>query len=151
MWFAPEQSHTRPRSIRTSDEGFCYDEQNRLTWAATSGTPPCNAAITSGTLSGGTYSNTYAYDALNRLLSVSGTTAQTLSYGPGMQAWPSPAPLHGVVSASSTSYAYDAAGDRTNAGSATNLLWDAERRLVGWTSGSGATTATAAYDGDGGV
>lgn len=63
-----------------------------------------------------------AIAALNRLTSVAGSGAQTLAYGPGMQQPTNPAPLHGVISASGTSYGYDAAADRTNAGYASNLI-----------------------------
>ena len=45
------------------------------------------------------------------------------------------------------SYAYDAAGDRTDAGATTGDVYDAERRLVRWTAGG--VTGTEAYDGEG--
>lgn len=36
----------------TDNQVFCYDEQNRLTWAGSSGTPSCGAPLTAGTLAG---------------------------------------------------------------------------------------------------
>jgi RHS repeat-associated protein len=124
---------------------FCYDEFNRLTWAASqTATGPCGAQNTAGTLSGGAYTSTYTYDTRNRLTGVGGSGAASYSFGSGL---PGTAPLDGVTANGTTSHTYDAAGDRTNAGTTTGDVYDAERRLVSWnvTGGSGKE----AYDGAG--
>ncbi|HEX6818227.1 MAG TPA: hypothetical protein VF120_07630, partial [Ktedonobacterales bacterium] len=48
----------------TDNQAFCYDEQNRLTWASsTSGAPPCGVSLTSGTLTSAAYGPvSFAYD-----------------------------------------------------------------------------------------
>jgi YD repeat-containing protein len=46
----------------TDNQAFCYDEQNRLTWAGSSGTPSCGSSLTPGSLAGASYSQTFAYD-----------------------------------------------------------------------------------------
>jgi hypothetical protein len=49
---------------------FCYDEQNWLTWASSaSGTIPCGGTNTAGTLSGASYTQSFNYDTLGRLIS----------------------------------------------------------------------------------
>ena len=34
----------------TDNQAFCYDEQNRLTWAGSTGTPPCAGTAASTSL-----------------------------------------------------------------------------------------------------
>jgi hypothetical protein len=54
----------------TDQQTFCYDEQDRLTWAsAASGTIPCGGTNTAGTLTSATYTQSFGYDPLNRLTS----------------------------------------------------------------------------------
>ena len=56
-------------SAGTDNQAFCYDEQNRLVWAGASGTPSCGASLTAGSLSGANYTQTFAYDTLDRFTS----------------------------------------------------------------------------------
>jgi hypothetical protein len=54
----------------TDNQVFCYDEQNRLTWASSqSGTPPCGGSLTAGTLTSAQYTQSFSYDNLGRLTS----------------------------------------------------------------------------------
>jgi hypothetical protein len=46
-------------------QAFCYDEQNRLTWASSqTGSALCGGIVAGGSLSAAYYTTTYAYDAL---------------------------------------------------------------------------------------
>jgi RHS repeat-associated protein len=133
----------------TDNQAFCYDEQDRLTWASSqSGAVPCGGTLTAGTLTGGTapYTQSFTYDALDRITS---GPQGSFSYGPGLQAPTNPAPLHGVVTLGSAIYAYDAAGDRSAPGTTTSATYDAERRLLSWSTSGGTTTGKEAYDGEG--
>ena len=66
----------------TDNQQFCYDEQNHLTWAGSTGTPPCTVtAITPGTLSSAAYTMGYSYDAMNRLKA---TQLGSYTYGIGL-------------------------------------------------------------------
>lgn len=63
-------SETLTLPTGTDAQAFCYDEQNRLTWAGSVGTPPCTGtAITPGTLTSAQYTQSFSYDTLNRLTS----------------------------------------------------------------------------------
>src|SRR5487761_2644697 len=53
----------------TDNQAFCYDEQNRLTWAGSTGTPSCGSSLPAGTLSSAAYTQAFAYDVHNRLTS----------------------------------------------------------------------------------
>jgi RHS repeat-associated protein len=138
----------------TDVQQFCYDEQNRLTWAGSVGTPPCTGtAITPGTLTSAQYTQNFTYDNLGRLTS---GPLGTYTYG-------SSAHLHAVTSIGSTYSAnYDAAGNETcrspvssttctgtPAGAA--LSYDAEGRLSHWQNvpTSPTTTDNFLYDGEG--
>jgi len=56
--------------LGTDNQAFCYDEQNRLTWAGSVGTPPCTGtAISAGTLTAAQYTQTLSYDTMGRLMS----------------------------------------------------------------------------------
>ncbi len=57
------------------NQQFCYDEQDRLTWAGNSGTNPCTGQAVTGTTlpTGSTYTASYQYDG------VSGITQSTLT------------------------------------------------------------------------
>jgi RHS repeat-associated protein len=138
----------------TDNQAFCYDEQNRLTWSGTQGTPPCTGnAIGAGTLTAAQYQQTFGYDNLGRLTS-----------GPlGAYTYGDPAHLHGVTAiAGQYTASYDAVGDMTCraassastcSGTATGaqLTYDNEGALVAWQDKPGTPTSTASdlYDGNG--
>jgi RHS repeat-associated protein len=136
----------------TDNQGFCYDEQNRLTWAASTGTAPCtNVPITTGTIP--TYSQTFAYDTLGRLTS-----------GPlGAYTYGDPTTHVHAATAIGSAYTatYDASGDMTcRAPSASTtcvgtqtgaqLTYNNEGQLSTWQNQpSGPTTTGYLYDGQG--
>jgi len=62
----------------TDNQKFCYDDLNRLTWAGSTGTSPCNGAVTNGTLTAAQYTQSYAYDVMDRLTT---GPAGTYTYG----------------------------------------------------------------------
>ncbi len=147
----------------TDNQAFCYDEQNRLVWADATGTPSCGGTLTAGTLTSAQYTQTFAYDALNRLTSIGGTGATggasgTYTYGDS-------AHLHAATATASSGYgaSYDAAGDMicrapTSATTCTGasptgaiMAYDAERRLVQYQDAptSPSVTAYYLYDGEG--
>jgi RHS repeat-associated protein len=146
----------------TDNQAFCYDEQNRLTWASSaSGSIPCGGTNTAGTLTAAQYTHSYAYDTLGRLTS---SPTGSYSYGPGQQAPTNPAPLHGALAiGSSYTASYDAAGNMTcraptsattcSGGTPTGapLTYDNEGWLNAWqnTPSSPTTTISYLYDGDG--
>ena len=79
-------STTLPAGSGTDAQVFCYDEQNRLTWAGTSGMVPtgCTQPVTpASTVSGASYQQSFDYDTLDRLTfgPLGGYT-----YGAGLQA-----------------------------------------------------------------
>ena len=43
----------------TDNQAFCYDEQNRLTWAGAKGTPSCGGSLTEGTLTSAAYTTKF--------------------------------------------------------------------------------------------
>jgi hypothetical protein len=54
----------------TDHQAFCHDEQNRMTWADSVGTPPCTGqGISAGTLTASQYSQSFGYDTMGRLTS----------------------------------------------------------------------------------
>ncbi|HEX6800132.1 MAG TPA: hypothetical protein VF116_20640, partial [Ktedonobacterales bacterium] len=150
---------TLPGSV-TDNQSFCYDEQNRLTWASSySGTGPCGLVNNGGSLTaqGAKYTATYSYDTLDRLLS--GPAGSSYSYGDS-------AHLHAATSTSGGySATYDAAGDMTcraptssttctgSSPTGAGLTYDNEGQLVAWTSALNGTPTpsrdTFAYDGEG--
>src|SRR6185437_3548484 len=89
----------------TDNQLFCYDEQNRLTWAGTTTGNPCNNTGATGSFGGASYTQSFAYDTLNRLTS---SPLGSYTYGDS-------AHLHAATSVSSGSSqytaSYDAAGD----------------------------------------
>lgn len=146
----------------TDNQAFCYDEQNRLTWASSaSGAAPCGGTNTAGTLTAAQYTQSFTYDNLGRLTS---GPLGSYSYGPGMQASTNPSPLHGVL-AIGTSYSakYDGAGNMTcraptstmtcagGTPTGAQLSYDNEGRLSAWQNApsSPSTTAADLYDGEG--
>ena len=114
---------------------------------------------------GGTQTQTFGYDALNRLTSAvtsggtNGTYSESYTYNANTGNLASKTGLgtytynsthqHAVASVSGRTFQYDANGNITQrviAGSTNNLAYDAENHLSGV---SGAATATFVYDGDG--
>jgi RHS repeat-associated protein len=145
----------------TDTQAFCYDEQNRLTWAGTAGTPSCTPAVTpSTTLSGASYTYSYGYDTLDRI-----TNGSLGAYTYGV----ANTHLDAVTAAGSNgsggpyyTASYDAAGDMTCrapsylttcSGTPTGqqLTYDTAGRLASWQNApsSPTTTVTYAYDGEG--
>jgi hypothetical protein len=52
----------------TDNQAFCYDEQDRLTWASSAtATPPCGGTNAAGTLSAARYTQSFTYDVMGRL------------------------------------------------------------------------------------
>ncbi len=141
-------------STTTDNQLFCYDEQNRLTWAGATDASPCNGAVSAGTLTSAYYSQTYSYDAQGRL-----TSGAIGSYTYGAASHP-----HAVTSIGGGVYtaSYDAVGDltcrapnssQTCAGTPTGatLAYDAERRLAHWQNTPSTPTSQDdyLYDGSG--
>ena len=138
----------------TDNQAFCYDEQNRLTWAGSTGTPPCTGTpITTGTLTSAQYTQAFAYDTMGRLTS-----------GPlGTDTYGNSAHIHAATAIGSTyTAAYDAAGDMTCRAPSTGvtcngtqtgaqLTYDNEGELSNWQNQPSNPTSTAAflYDGQG--
>ncbi|HLG64757.1 MAG TPA: RHS repeat-associated core domain-containing protein, partial [Ktedonosporobacter sp.] len=134
----------------TDNQHFCYDEQNRLTWAWSNGNSPCGS-FTAGTLTAAQYQQSYTYDTNGRL-----TSAQSgYTYGDSHH-------LHAVTATGSGySAAYDAAGNMTCrapssattcAGTQTGqqLSYDAEGNLSTWQNQPSPTsTVNYLYDGEG--
>jgi RHS repeat-associated protein len=139
----------------TDQQQFCYDEQNRMTWAGAVGTPPCTGtAITPGSLTAAQYSQSYSFDTLDRLTSAS---PSTYNYGDSHH-------LHAVTSiGSSYTASYDAAGNMTcraptsvttcvgGTPTGAQSAYDNEGRLAHWqnTPSSPTTTINYLYDGAG--
>ncbi|HEX6818386.1 MAG TPA: hypothetical protein VF120_08430 [Ktedonobacterales bacterium] len=132
----------------TNNRAFCYDEQNRVTWASTTsinGGPPCGGQIPSGTLSAAAYGPiSFAYDTANRLTS---SPTGTSIYDPHH--------VHAVDSiGTSYSAAYDAAGNMTcrapsssslctpSAQNGQLLTYDNEGRTTSWQNTPTNPTAT---------
>jgi RHS repeat-associated protein len=137
----------------TDNQGFCYDEQDRLTWAGTSGNMPCGGTVTAGTLTAAAYSQTFGYDNMDRLTS---GPAGSYTYGDS-------AHLH-AATAVGTGYTaqYGASGNmtcraptssQTCAGTITGhkLTYDNEGRLTAWQNAQSSPTAmdNFLYDGEG--
>jgi RHS repeat-associated protein len=139
-------------STGTDNQAFCYDEQNRLTAAASSGSVSCQT-FTVGTLTSAAYNQSSSYDTMGRLAS-----------GPlGAYTYGSSAHVHGATAIGSTyTAAYDASGDMTcRAPSASitcngtqtgaQLAYNNEGQLANWQNQPSSPTSTAAflYDGQG--
>ena len=143
----------------TDNQVFCYDDQHRLTWAGSAGTPNCGTSLTPGSLSAASYAQSYTYDTLDRLQS-----------GPlGSYSYGDSAHLHAVTSIANggtTAYsaAYDAGGNMTcraadGSGTTTcagtptgaQLIFDNEGRLSGWQNAPTTPTSSDSflYDGAG--
>jgi len=136
----------------TDNQAFCYDEQNRLTWAGAVGTPPCTGTgISAGTLTAAQYTQTVAYDTMGRLTS-----------GPlGAYTYGDSAHVHAATSIGSTyTSAYDAAGDMTcrapssgvtcsGTQTGAQLNYNNEGELSNWQNTPSNPTSTAAFLYDG--
>jgi RHS repeat-associated protein len=136
----------------SDNQAFCYDEQNRLTAAAASGTLPCTT-LSPGTLTSAYYNQSYAYDNMGRLTN---GTLGVYTYGNG-------AHIHGVTAVGSAYTAsYDAAGNMTcrapsasttcsGTQTAAQLTYGNEGQLANWQNQPTSPTSTAAflYDGTG--
>ncbi|HSR26325.1 MAG TPA: hypothetical protein VLW53_22405, partial [Candidatus Eisenbacteria bacterium] len=138
----------------TDNQAFCYDEQDRLTWAGSVGTPPCTGtAITAGTLTAAQYTQSFTSDVLGRL-----------NTGPlGGYTYGSSAHVHAVTAiGTGWTAAYDAAGNMTCrapsqsstcAGTQTGaqLAYNNEGELATWQNApsSPSTSAQFLYDGQG--
>jgi RHS repeat-associated protein len=146
----------------TDKQAFCYDEQSRLTWAGSIGTPPCQS-LSPGSLYGSQYTQTFAYDSLGRL------TASTASgsFPPppnGSYSYGDPAHVHAATAIGPPGWtaAYDAAGNMCaralgagascgGTGSGAQLSYDPAGRLAAWQDTPSNPTYTAGflYDGQG--
>jgi RHS repeat-associated protein len=127
----------------TDNQAFCYDEQNRLSWAGATGTPPCGT-LTPGTLTAAQYQQNFGYDNLGRLTS---GPLGTYTYGSGGH-------LHAASAIGSTwTGAYDAAGNlscRAPSGSTTcagtqtgaQLGYDNQGALAAWQNSPSNPTST---------
>jgi RHS repeat-associated protein len=136
----------------TDNQSFCYDEQDRLTWASSAtATPPCGGSNTAGTLTAADYTQTFSYDVLGRLTS-----------GPlGSYTYGSSAHVHAATGiGTSWTGAYDAGGNmtcRAPSGSSTcagtqtgaQLGYNNEGELQSWQNVPTSTTVQYLYDGQG--
>ncbi|TMC01607.1 MAG: hypothetical protein E6J41_32665 [Chloroflexi bacterium] len=139
----------------TDNQSFCYDEQDRLTWAsAATVTPPCGGSNTAGTLTAAQYTQTFGYDVMGRLTS---GPLGTYTYGSG-------AHVHAATGIGTTwTAAYDAAGNMTcrapsssttcsgTTQTGARLGYNNEGELQSWQNppSSPTTTAQFLYDGQG--
>ena len=119
------------------DAAYTYDAAARVKTAARWAPPTASQSFS------------YAYDDLDRLLSVSGAQSQTFAYdaignmtsnsGVGAYTYASAAHPHAVTAAGPNSYTYDANGNMLT-GAGRTLTWDVKNRLVAMASGGSATT-----------
>jgi RHS repeat-associated protein len=138
----------------TDNQSFCYDDQDRLTWASTAtATPPCGGSNTAGTLSAASYTQSFAYDVMGRLTS---GPLGTYTYG-------DTAHVHAATAIGSAYTAtYDAAGNmtcRAPSSSSTctgtqtgaQLGYNNESELQAWQNvpSSPTTSSSFLYDGQG--
>jgi RHS repeat-associated protein len=133
----------------TDNQAFCYDEQNRLTWAGSTGTAPCTGtAVPAGTLTAAQYTQSFTYDTLGRMAT---GPLGSYSYGSG-------AHVHAATAVGSGYTAsYDAAGDMTCRAPTTastcagasptgaQLAYDPEGQLTSWQSAPSSPSSTVAY------
>ena len=140
----------------TSNQGFCYDEQNRVTWTdGQTGTGPCGVSLTTGTLTAAAYGpGTVTYDALDRM---STTASGTNVYG-------DPHHIHALTSMGPNySASYDAAGNMTCRSTSSSsqcttsaqngqiMAYNSAGRMTTWQNAPTSPTSTQAmaYDGEG--
>jgi len=131
----------------TDNQAFCYDEQDRLTWAGAAGTPPCGVGLTPGSLTAAQYTQSFSYDNLGRLTS-----------GPlGSYTYGDNAHLHAVTAIGGAyTAAYDPAGDMTcrapsssttcvGTQTGAQLTYDPEGSLAAWQNAPGTPTSSAGF------
>ncbi len=142
----------------TDNQAFCYDEQNRLTWASSnSGNTLCGGTNTAGTLTAAQYTQSFSYDNLGRL-----TSGPLGSYTYGDSAHLHAATAIGPSGSPTWTASYDAAGDMTCrapttsstcAGTQTGaqLSYNLEGYPVSWQNAPSnpSTTDSYLYDGEG--
>lgn len=124
----------------TDNQAFCYDEQKRLTWAGSGGTPSCGASLTAGSLTGANYTQTFGYDTLDRLTS-----------GPlGSYTYGDTTHLHAATSIGSTTCRAPTSAT-TCSGTPTGAVfgYDNEGRLATWQNAPSSPTMTDAFLSDG--
>jgi len=136
----------------TDNQAFCYDEQDRLTWAGSTGTPPCGLSLTPGSLTAAQYTQSFASDTLGRLTSgplgpTPTATAPTCTLPPIGSSYTAAYDPAGNMSCRAPSSATTCAGTPTG----TSLAFDPEGMLANWQNTPSAPTTTAAflYDGQG--
>ncbi len=144
-------SETTTLPTGTDVQQFCYDDFSRLTWAGSTGTPPCTGtAITPGTLTAAQYTQSFSYDNQDRLTS---SPLGSYSYDDANH-------LHAAtfVDSGTDDYSatYDASGNMltrapSESQSQQKLAWDNEGRLVAWQNAPSSPSSTAQYlyDGEG--
>jgi RHS repeat-associated protein len=149
----------------TETQAFCYDDQDRLTWASTQSTGSCGRAGSEG-IAGAGYSATYAYDANGHVTSgwvitAGGADLATTAQGSWTYQRAAPDQIASIGSGGQAySAAYDPTGDQTcrayGSLSCTNptptgesLTYDQLRRLLQWTNAAGTSSEQYAYDGEG--
>jgi len=139
-------------STGTDHQAFCYDEQNRLTAAASSGTVPCQT-FSPGTLTAANYNQSFSYDNMGRLAS---GPAGAYTYG-------DPAHVHAATAiGSSYTAAYDLGGNMscraptssstcTGTQTGAQLTYNNEGQLSYWKNQPSNPTSSASflYDGQG--
>ena len=126
-------------------EIFCYDEQNRMVWAGSNGTPPaagngtCGSGTPSNSLSGANYSNSYVYTHLGQLWQgpYNGKNSFQYLYCNSSQ----PHQLTGLYPTGTTC---STTGGQTQTYAASYNSWGDMTSRTG--TGSGSTTASMNYD-----
>lgn len=152
----------------TDNQAFCYDEQNRLTWAGSAGTPPCTGTpITTGSLTSAQYVQGFTYDVMGRISTLrqgwrpgmiytnSYTYGSSAHVHAATQIWILPGrpwytavyDLAGNMSCRAASTSTTCNGTQTGA----QLVYNNDGQLASWQNQPNSPTSTAAflYDGQG--
>lgn len=122
---------------QTDNQVFCYDEQDRLTWAGSTGTPPstCGQSLTPGNLTAAYYTQSFSYDTYDRL-----TSGPLGSYTYGDTNHLHAATAVGSGPTSTYTASYDGAG---------NMVCRAPTPAVGSCAGGQNTGQQPSYDAEG--